>query len=270
LKESISTFSNVASSLEKSTDIPKIVEVVLAIGRFINSKSSSYKDFSSFDIQLLPRLKEFKTNDGRSLLDIVVAQVAVENPLIVNWYQPLLTPLIIASRVSWATFESDFQKAKQEVDYVHGLVKNISGNEALNYFEKQITEFNSYLTKKDEIHQNFQSIVKKYALNSFYNPEDVYRLFADFAQDWKVSAERFSKMSGKNKIINAEKRKADVLNRTQVNASKTELQKKVLPKKYDEARDRNVAKQIKESVSEIITRGVVTSRKDTGSSSSYY
>jgi len=230
LKEPFNTFSNVASSLEKSTDIPKILEVVLAIGRFINSKSS-YKDFSSFDIQLLPRLKEFKTNDGRSLLDIVVAQVAAESPLIVNWYQPLLTPLIVVSRMSWTNFENDFQKAKQEVDYVHGLVKNISGNEVLNYFERQTNEFNSYLTKKDEIHQHFQSIAKKYALNSFYNPEDVYRLFADFAQDWKVSAERFSKMSGKNKIINAEKRKADILNRTQANASKTELQKKSSSKK---------------------------------------
>jgi len=53
---------------------------------------------------------------------------------------------------------------------------------------------------------------------------------------------------------------------------KQNYKKKVLPKNFNEARDKAVAKQIKESVTEIITRGVVTSRKDTGtgSGSSYY
>jgi len=271
-KEVINSVSNVASTIEKSNDIPKIIEVVLNLGRVINSSSTNYQNFSSFDVQLLPKLKNVKMNDGKSLLDVVVFLVGAEHPLAINWFQLILSDLTIAIRLPWENIDREFQKEKQELDYVRGLIKEVSNaSEATNFLDKNIGDINAFFTKKDEIYANYQSIAKKYGFNtSYYNPEDVFRLFYDFAQDWRISAHRFSKTNPSNKTINTDKRRSEILNRNQANNAKVDLQKKVLPKgKYDEARDRYVASQIKETVNDILTRGVATSRKDTGASPTF-
>jgi len=191
-------------ALEKSQGFPKILEIILCIGNFLNS-GTRMADFFAIPLDTIGKLREAKsTNNKSTLLNYFVDLIITKYPKLVNWPDEI-THLKAASEVSWDSVETQLGELMAEIDKTLKMAAVKSG--ARDAFTKIKVYLNDHKKDIDEIaasknnaYNLWKGIAESYGTEvDKIKPEAFFKIIFGFANDFKSEA----------KLINDEKEKAE-------------------------------------------------------------
>jgi hypothetical protein len=134
---SLSVFSLACKEIMHSSRLSKLLEIILAIGNFVNFGSARGGAYG-FKVAQLSKLKEFRSNDKQMhLMGYIVAYVQKKFPVVLDFHAELKN-LEIGSHVSHTLFE-DVAKIANDVEFVaaelsHALHKTSAAGERESVF----------------------------------------------------------------------------------------------------------------------------------------
>ena len=119
---SLSVFSLACKELQASSRLSKLLEVILAIGNFVNFGSTRGGAYG-FKISHLSKLKEFRSNDKQiHMMGFIVNFIQKKFPVILDFHSDLKN-LEIGSHVSQTLFE-DVAKIAKDIEFVASELAN--------------------------------------------------------------------------------------------------------------------------------------------------
>jgi len=119
---SVSVFSLACKEILASSRLSKLLEIILAIGNFINFGSARGGAYG-FKIAHLSKLKEFRSNDKQMhMLGFIVSYTQKKFPVLLDFHTELKN-LEIGSHVSQTLFE-DVSKIAKDIEFVAAELTN--------------------------------------------------------------------------------------------------------------------------------------------------
>jgi hypothetical protein len=117
LSENVEVFSYAVHDIKRCTKLLKVVEIVLAIGNYLNGtgpKGGAY----GFKLEVLTKLADTKTSDNKStLLHYLVASIERKFPELIDFPQEL-SNVEIGSKVS-ENMVDEISKFKKEIKFIY-------------------------------------------------------------------------------------------------------------------------------------------------------
>jgi len=241
--ESVSTLlvvlKEATESLKDNTKFPRILEIALACGNFLNSGTRLGNTWS-FPIENLNSLRDTKstTNTKASLLDFIVETVFEKFPALNAWPESI-KHLKQASEASWDTIETRLQEVKNEAD------KSLENSKGINveasadkfgkyklYMQEHKQNVDELVTLKDQVYQNWKTLAETYGCDiGESKPDTFFKIISDFATEFKTMI----------KELNDKKEKEEETLRKEDEKAKVELKRQEIAerKKTLEARKRS-------------------------------
>jgi len=136
-------------ALEKSQAFPKILEIVLCVGNFLNF-GTRMADFFAIPLDTIGKLRESKTNKSTTLLNYFADLVITKYPRLVNWPDEI-THLKAASEVSWDSIETQIGELLAEIDRTLKMASLVNTLGARDPFTKIKVYLNDHKKDIDEI-----------------------------------------------------------------------------------------------------------------------
>jgi len=117
LSENVEVFSYAVHDIKRCTKLLKVIEIVLAIGNYLNGtgpKGGAY----GFKLEVLTKLADTKTSDNKStLLHYLVASIERKFPELIDFPQEL-SNVEIGSKVS-ENMVDEISKFKKEIKFIY-------------------------------------------------------------------------------------------------------------------------------------------------------
>lgn len=279
----LSILSEATSLLKKCSQIPKILEIILAIGDFVNTSNSRLANFFAFQIEFLTKLKKIKLNNNKTFIEYLVGFFSKRHTNLLHWYDDLLHPLKAASELNTEQLETDIVDIQKQYENHHAKAETIACSPKdpfalvktkLEGIDSDLIELNQL---KNKSFQEWKVLAEGYGVDlKTVKPENFFAIFATFAEDFKervlaLEEEEKKKKEKDEKLedialkrATLERRKAELLNRRTVNtAANSSFQKRpvslppgvpsVQIAKQREQKDEEVMTQISNMVSNLVT-----------------
>jgi len=144
-------------NLRLSSDIPKILEIILAILNFVNSPTVIY---SAFHIELLTQLKNIPTNN-KSLLDYLVKLISEDYPDLLNWPDNIPD---LTSSISWEQVEDVLKELIAESTKAQNYL-DVSSQEFRDKISQYTKEIDDTLQIKQKTYQEWLELARDYGIS---------------------------------------------------------------------------------------------------------
>ncbi|XP_038159134.1 formin-2-like isoform X2 [Cyprinodon tularosa] len=222
----ISTLQRVCKTLQDNDSVKKILGLVLAFGNFMNGGNRTRGQADGFTLDILPKLKDVKSNDGaKSLLSYIVAYYLRhfdEDAGKETSVFPLPEPhdLFQASQMKFEDFQKDLMRLRKDLRACTSEVEKVckvSDEEHLQPFKEKMEEFLSQAKSELETLDGQLSSTHKLflELTTFYSvkpkagekeasPNVLFSIWHEFSSDFKELWKKENKTILKERLKAAE------------------------------------------------------------------
>ncbi|ESS63030.1 formin [Trypanosoma cruzi Dm28c] len=219
------------SAVMESTQLPRLLQVVLAVSNFLNT-GSRFQEAKGFRVTQLPQIIEFPTtNNNRVLLDYLVEIIDQQDPALHNWTEELLSAAENASNFDVPGVAGELKSVRARLQKCASLVRAIPDDKpwttklgkfiytafpALDHVEQLMSELNA---KIELMPAYFCENSSSFSMN------DTMRCLANFAKKYNRKRDqlaakqmRLSRLAAKD-AENSENFTEDPNSRVNVNVS---------------------------------------------------
>ncbi|EAN92551.1 putative formin [Trypanosoma cruzi] len=219
------------SAVMESTQLPRLLQVVLAVSNFLNT-GSRFQEAKGFRVTQLPQIIEFPTtNNNRVLLDYLVEIIDQQDPALHNWTEELLSAAENASNFDVPGVAGELKSVRARLQKCASLVRAIPDDKpwttklgkfiytafpALDHVEQLMSELNA---KIELMPAYFCENSSSFSMN------DTMRCLANFAKKYNRKRDqlaakqmRLSRLAAKD-AENSENVTEDPNSRVNVNES---------------------------------------------------
>ncbi|KAF0983572.1 hypothetical protein FDP41_010637 [Naegleria fowleri] len=155
IEPDIESVINSCKQLQQSKKLQKILQVILAIGNFINGNK---KAVHGFQLNALSKLKDTKATGAKmNMLDYIVQFLEKHHPEVMNFHEELAA-LQAAERVSIQGINAELSEMKAGVNFVGREIEKSDMNNEQDRFREVMIDFLDYASEKVE---NFESQMKE-------------------------------------------------------------------------------------------------------------
>ncbi|KAI9209800.1 uncharacterized protein BJ171DRAFT_564305 [Polychytrium aggregatum] len=188
--EDLSTVLKALKELHDAEQFPKVLELILTIGNFMNSGSFNGQ-IHGFKIASLGKLVDTKSADGKStLLHFVVKIIDRDFRSLASFYEELPS-VTVAARVCYSTTKDDLADLQQSLEYISlrsGF--ETETNEADSKIESFISQCRTELDRAQEciveLDRRFSELTALYGEDtSRIKIEDFLQIFASFVSSFQ-------------------------------------------------------------------------------------
>eukprot|EP01125_Pyxidicula_operculata_P018020 TRINITY_DN637_c0_g2_i1.p1 TRINITY_DN637_c0_g2~~TRINITY_DN637_c0_g2_i1.p1 ORF type:complete len:1597 (+),score=727.61 TRINITY_DN637_c0_g2_i1:180-4970(+) len=213
-------FQKGIKSIRDAVGFKKVLEVVLAIGNFMNFGTRSGQTVG-FDISCLVKLADTRANDSDegTLLDFVITTVETIFPDQSEWPKEL-EDLKYAKVASWEKIDLGMREIKSNLTVVKTLSKDVKvvpdkkdGFPAIaSQLEKAEKEFDETNILQSSIQKDWESLAALFAKDpTTMKPEEFFKLIYEFVEKYtETIAERKRKLLALEKQRNKEKAQEEI------------------------------------------------------------
>lgn len=187
--------------INKSKHFSKVLEIVLAIGNFMNYGSKTGNTVA-FDIDVLPKLVETRANnrEAGNLLSFIISTMKKSYPETLTWTQEL-ADLKYAKNASSDKIDTGMRELKANLTLARSLASNINKFNDKDKFDsikdkitKAENDFNEASTLQSEINTAWLALSKAYGKDgSKLKPETLFSLINEFANIFDKSIDEIEK-----------------------------------------------------------------------------
>jgi len=181
-------------SLRSSEQIPKILEIILMIGDFLNSENSRLSNFFffSFQLEVLGKLKDTRTNiKEKTLLDYLLQVIVSQYPALINWSDKL-KHLKEASAISWEQIDNNLSELVKEcTSAIVSMEKiHVEAPDPFLLVKRKLIEFkkdiDDLVLAKTKTFNDWATLAEGYGMDpKTVKPEGFFKLFQTFSDDFK-------------------------------------------------------------------------------------
>lgn len=214
VKSKLDLVVNASLEIRTKKRFRQLMEVVLAIGNYLNAGTRSGKTYG-FKLAALKQLNGTKTADNKSnLLEYIVRYCQAKLPEVVTFYDDFRT-VPDALRVEYQPFKAEVNKLVSTIDQLKKMLDSVDSNAAKDRFKPVMQGFlEKASVKVDQLVQNVQDVESdcaKLAMLYGESPqsltwEQLFLLFKDFVDIWKNAIENIKR--AREQAAKEEKRKA--------------------------------------------------------------
>ncbi|CAF1261613.1 unnamed protein product [Rotaria magnacalcarata] len=112
-------------TVRRSKRFPKLVELVLTIGNYMNSSGKTYEPIYGFDISFLPKLHSTKANDGkRTLLHFILQEIEKDHPDLLKFGDEFQGVAEVASKVDTNELQRVLNEIKSRINSAQTDIDN--------------------------------------------------------------------------------------------------------------------------------------------------
>jgi len=163
-----------------SKNFLRVLEVVLAIGNFLNYGSRSGNTVG-FDVSILTKLPDTRANEDGNLLDFVITTLETQFPEAQAWTTEL-APLKECKLASWEKVDTGTKELKAQTLLVKNLSKQVEIAGSNDHFSEIITKiekfdqaFDSTKTNLDAMQKRWEEVAEKFAKDAAgMKPEEFF------------------------------------------------------------------------------------------------
>jgi len=246
LKLDIDNFRQGTKELATSEKIPKLLEIILILGNFINGGTARGNAYG-FKLNTITKLADTKSTDNKSsLVHYLTRVVAKDFPQLSTFAQDL-THIEAASRVSLSQLSSEVATLRKEFVQVQKSVETLNAGEGqedplkakFEEFCKQAAEdIEIITTSAAEIETEFRELLASFGEDAKSEPSEFFGMFLKFVEHYEKATKENEQLS-----IQAEK------------IAKREAAKKL--KEEEDAKKKQLAEERKQKGEEAIPEAVV-------------
>ncbi|XP_023196508.1 formin-2-like isoform X2 [Xiphophorus maculatus] len=222
----INTLQRVCKTLQDNVSVKKILGLVLAFGNFMNGGNRTRGQADGFTLEILPKLKDVKSNDGaKSLLSYIVAYYLRhfdEDAGKETSVFPLPEPhdLFQVSQMKFEDFQKDFIRLRKDLRACTSEVEKVckvSDEDNLQPFKEKMDAFLAQAKSELEIldaqlsstHKLFIELtvfysVKPKAGEKEASPNTLFSIWHEFSSDFKDQWKKENKTILKERLKAAE------------------------------------------------------------------
>jgi len=206
----LAKFKDGFDSVLKSKHFLKVLEVVLAIGNFLNHGSRSGNTVG-FDISILGKLSDTRSNDteGNTLLDFVILTLEAQYPEAIAWTTELAA-LKESKAASWEKIDLGIKELKAQTILVRNLSKQVESagshdrfGEIASKIEKCDHAFEQTKIQLEAMQKKWEEVAEKFAKDAAgMKPEEFFGEIYEVVDKFELAIKE-----KKKKLIAAEKLK---------------------------------------------------------------
>ncbi|CAF4351128.1 unnamed protein product [Rotaria socialis] len=112
-------------TVRRSKRFPKLIELVLTIGNYMNSSGKTYEPIYGFDISFLPKLHSTKANDGkRTLLHFILQEIEKDHPDLLQFGDEFQGVAEVASKVDTNELQRVLNEIKSRINSAQTDIDN--------------------------------------------------------------------------------------------------------------------------------------------------
>eukprot|EP01129_Flabellula_baltica_P010174 TRINITY_DN426_c0_g1_i1.p1 TRINITY_DN426_c0_g1~~TRINITY_DN426_c0_g1_i1.p1 ORF type:complete len:1979 (+),score=647.08 TRINITY_DN426_c0_g1_i1:38-5974(+) len=190
INEPLLTYMNVVDDFKvHSQKFNKLIEIVLAVGNFLNS-GTSRGNCPGFSLRSLTKLRDTKSIDKKqTLLDYIVDYISKTQPEILDIVRDL-QGVKAASRFSFQGVKDDMNELKRGLSVCQTQIPTVEKSKTYKYdvyYQKMpvaITEcssvFESTLEKVEKTENDFKKILTDYGEDDSTKPSEFFSMLRDF------------------------------------------------------------------------------------------
>ncbi|CAF1000284.1 unnamed protein product [Rotaria sordida] len=105
-----------SETVRRSKRFPKLIELVLTIGNYMNSSGKTYEPIYGFDINFLPKLHSTKANDGkRTLLHFIIQEIEKDHADLLKFGDEFQGVAEVASKIDTNELQRILNEIKSRV-----------------------------------------------------------------------------------------------------------------------------------------------------------
>lgn len=192
------TFAMIPVEVQKSTKLNKVLEVILAIGNFLNS-GTARGGAHGFKLEALAMLSTVKDSKGDTLLDYMVSVLRKDFPHIL----PLddMPTLERSSTISLDAISEDVQSILDTVTNVSEQIRGIGNDESLRTFRQEMESFEEEAKKVREEIVSLRALMMDKLQNMMGHfgernkaargrQEDILRMLREFVEELRQAVVR--------------------------------------------------------------------------------
>jgi len=240
-------------SISSSEHFPKVLEIVLAVGNFLNHGGRAGNTVG-FDISILVKLAETRANDpvAGTLLDFVISTMESSYPDAMNFTKEL-AELKYAKEASWEKIDTLIKDLRAQITVIKGLITSIPllSPPTVDLFPKikdavakAEDEFDETRILFDAVVDDWAALAKLYAKDhTKLKPEQFFESIHEFMAKFEGSIRDREK-----RLEEARKWELKLKNQADMDRRKREVQDKkkakMQPTKEDEAEIEGILNQL--------------------------
>ncbi|KAL9655773.1 hypothetical protein ABK040_005000 [Willaertia magna] len=193
VEPNIENVLNSCKQLQKAKKFHKLLQVILAVGNFINGNK---KSVHGFQISALPKLKDTKaTSTKMTLLDYIVQYVEKSQPDILDFHEEL-NALQQSERVNVQLLATELSELKQGINTVAKEIEKSDFDAEKDKFREVMVDFLDYGSEKveqlekelKEMDSTIEKIIVLFAEDKKkFTPESFFKNINLFVSDFKAS-----------------------------------------------------------------------------------
>ncbi|KAJ7382145.1 Delphilin [Desmophyllum pertusum] len=222
IKPDLESVLDASEELRKSPKLQKILELVLAMGNYMNKGNTRIASAAAFKIEYLNKLRNTKTSDNKStLLHFLVQSIESKCPEVLNIKEEL-SSVPTAAKVSGqmvACEVEDLSTGMKELKSDLGAFRSIKSQDPNDRFSLAVKniiddtegELNDLLTLQEKSKSEFRETVKFFGEKpTSATTEDFFGIFAAFLMNFvKAHTENLSKLKLKEEQAKREKQREE-------------------------------------------------------------
>jgi len=200
-------------SVKKSKSIPRILELLLAVGQFINF-GTPLAAVTSFDFFSIRDLKDVKSESGTNLYEYFVSWI-LETKVELSKFGEEIEYLAEAAQVNWDGIEQKVTEYESELAKILAISKNIKTigpEDQFNTVKRLVTEhkkdIDELVESKKKTYEEWSEVASTYGVEPRdVKPEEMFKLLNEFSTDFKLVDQKIKEAQ----LAEKEKSKKDLV-----------------------------------------------------------
>ncbi|KAK5582503.1 hypothetical protein RB653_004088 [Dictyostelium firmibasis] len=245
LKVDIDNFKQGTQEIKGSEKIPKLLEVILILGNFINGGTARGNAYG-FKLNTITKLADTKSTDNKlSLVNYLTRVVIKDFPTLNNFAQDL-AHVESAGRVSLSQVQAEVATLRKEFVQVQKSIETLNSGEEVDPFKVKFEEFciqtsediDLITSSSQQIETDYKELLAMFGEDSKSEPSEFFGMFTKFMDQYDKATKENEQLS-----IQAEK------------IAKREAAKKL--KEEEDAKKKQLAEERKQKGEEAAPESVV-------------
>ncbi|EGC36883.1 hypothetical protein DICPUDRAFT_150581 [Dictyostelium purpureum] len=202
LKLDIENFKQGTKEIKESEKIPKLLEVILILGNFINGGTARGNAFG-FKLNTITKLADTKSTDNKISLVNYLTKVVVKDFPHLHTFAKDLTHVEAASKVSLSVLAAEVATLRKEFVQVQKSIETLNSGEEKDEFKTKFEDFcvqtsediDLITSASQQIETDYKELLAVFGEDSKSEPNEFFGMFLKFMDQYDKSTKENEQLS---------------------------------------------------------------------------